>query len=417
MRVIVLGAGLIGTATAYYLADFGHEVVVVDRHVDVGLETSFANGALLTPSTSDSWAAPGTPHKILKWLGREDAPMLLRLRAVPSMLGWGLRFLRNCRPERWRTNTEAVLKLALFSMHTLDELVARETIAFDRNPPGLIKLFRDPLSMQSAMRAAEIYRELGIELAALDSAGCVAVEPALSPVRDAISGGIHYPADGSGDAWMFTRELASRARLKGAVFQLGCDILGISMDGDRLAGVTTDRGKIAGDHYVLALGSYSGAIARMAGLSLPVYPAKGYSITVDLGGWTKGPSIPVADDGRKIAVAPLGTSLRVAGTVEFAGFDTQLNPARGQMLVDGLAHVYPDYPRAGNIRHWCGLRPLTPDGRPIIGPTRWRNLSLNTGHGPLGWTLAVGSGLALAAQIDGRQEPCDLSDFQVGRYP
>jgi D-amino-acid dehydrogenase len=415
MRVIVLGAGLIGTATAYYLAKFGHEVVVIDRQSQAGLETSFANGALLTPSTSDSWAAPGTPQKILKWLGQEDAPMLLRLGALLGMIGWGLKFLANCRPERWQANTEAVLKLALFSMATLDTLQADEKLAFDRNKPGLIKLFRDPLSMKSAMQAAKLYGQLGVPLESLDPAGCIATEPALAPIRDKITGGIHYPQDGSGDALLFTQALAERARDRGVSFLFNRRIERIVRDGDRITGVVTDQGVIAGDHYVMALGSYSTPIARSLGLTVPVYPAKGYSITVAAPGWNEAPRIPIADDGRKVAVVPLGNSLRVAGTVEFAGFDTRLNETRGRMLVDGLAGVYPNYPKAGKVTHWSGLRPLTPDGRPIIGATPFRNLSLNTGHGPLGWTLAAGSGLALAAVLDGQPAPLDLAPFALPR--
>jgi D-amino-acid dehydrogenase len=415
MRVIVLGAGLIGTTTAYYLAKFGHEVVVIDRRPKAGLETSFANGALLTPSTSDSWAAPGTPQKILKWLGQEDAPMLLRLGALPGMIGWGIKFLANCRPERWQANTEAVLKLALFSMATLDALQAEERLAFDRNKPGLIKLFRDPLSMKSTMQAAALYRKLGVALESLAPEDCVAVEPALAPIRERISGGIHYPEDGSGDALKFTQALAERAQARGVSFLFDHPIARIARDGGRITGIVTDRGAITGDHYVMALGSYSTPLARSLGLALPVYPAKGYSITVNATGWNEAPRIPIADDGRKVAVVPLGDSLRVAGTVEFTGFDTRLNDTRGRMLVEGLAGVYPNYPKAGTVTHWSGLRPLTPDGRPIIGATPFHNLSLNTGHGPLGWTLAAGSALALAAVLDGQPAPLDLAPFALDR--
>jgi D-amino-acid dehydrogenase len=415
MRVIVLGAGLIGTATAYYLARFGHEVVVVDRQPKAGLETSFANGALLTPSTSDSWAAPGTPQKILKWLGQEDAPMLLRLGALPGMIGWGLKFLANCRPERWQANTEAVLKLALFSMATLDNLQSEEKLAFDRNKPGLIKLFRDPLSMKSTVQAASLYRQLGVPLESLDPAGCIAVEPALAPIERRISGGIHYPQDGSGDALLFTQALAERARERGVKFLFGHSIERFERDGERVTGIVTDRGKVSGDHYVISLGSYAAPVARVLGLTLPVYPAKGYSITVEAAGWNEAPKIPIADDGRKVAVVPLGDRLRVAGTVEFAGFDTRLNDARGRMLVEGLKGVYPNCPKSGTVTHWSGLRPLTPDGRPIIGATPFRNLTLNTGHGPLGWTLAAGSGLAAAELIAGKDPSIDLKPFALRR--
>jgi D-amino-acid dehydrogenase len=413
MRVVVLGAGLVGTATAYYLAEAGHEVVVVDRQPGIGLETSFANGGLVTPSTSDSWAAPGTPAKILKWLGRENAPLLLRLRAVPGLTGWGLRFLANCRAGPWRRNTEEVLALALYSMQAYRELLGRADLAFDRNPPGLLKLFRDAMSLDSATRAHRLYGELGVEARLLGAGECVEAEPALAPIRDRISGGVLYPDDESGDAFKFARELGRLAAAKGAEFRFDTAVTGLATEAGRLTAAATDGGPIGGDAFVLALGSYSRDLARRLGIHLPLYPGKGYSITVDVAGWNARPRLPIADDGRKMAVTPLGERLRVAGTVEFTGFDTRLNDVRGRMLVDGLDDILPDRPRDAPIEHWCGLRPMTPDGRPLIGRTRWGNLYVNTGHGPLGFTLACGSGRALADLIAGRRPEIDLAPFAV----
>ena len=411
MRVVVLGAGIIGTTTAFRLVEGGHEVTVVDRQPDVGLETSFANGGLVTPATSDSWAAPGTPAKILKWLGRDDAPMLLRLAAVPGMLNWGIRFLANCRPEQWRQNTKAILSLALLSLDELRSLTEDEELDYDRNPPGLLKLFRDPYSMESAVRAADLFRELGVRAERLTTLEAIRTEPALVPIERDLSGAMLYPDDESGDAFKFTREVAKRARARGVIFALSRTVVGLQRNGDRIEAAMTDRGPVSGDLYVLALGSYSPQVARTAGLSLVLYPAKGYSITVEAKGWTDAPRIPVADDGLKAAVTPLGDSLRVAGTVEFAGFNTSLNAARGRLLVNSLAAILPHYPR-GNIRHWTGLRPLTPSGRPLIGRTRLANLLVNTGHGPLGWTLAAGSARLIASMADGAPSPIDAEPLQ-----
>jgi D-amino-acid dehydrogenase len=415
MRVVVLGAGLIGVLTAHYLAADGHEVVVVDRQAAVGLETSFANGALITPSTSDSWSAPGTPQKLLRWLGREDAPLLLRAGAIPGLAGWGLRFLANCRESRWRENTEAVLALALYSLKEFHALSRTAGIAFDRNPPGLLKLFRDPLSMASARRAGVLYAELGVNARLVTTEACLEIEPALAPIRDRISGGVHYPDDESGDAWKFVTALAETCRGRGVDFALRTRIIELAGEKGRIVAAVTDKGRIEGEAFVLALGSESPLLARGLGLALPIYPAKGYSITVETGGWNRGPRIPIADDGRKMAVTPLGSRLRVAGTVEFTGYDTRLNPRRGQMLVDGLADIMPGYPRDAPIEHWAGLRPLTPDGRPIIGATAWPNLFVNAGHGPLGWTLAFGSGRALADLIGGGAPAIDLARFALRR--
>jgi D-amino-acid dehydrogenase len=415
MRVIVLGAGLIGVLTAWYLAEDGHEVVVVDRQPEVGRETSFANGALITPSTSDSWAAPGTPQKILKWLGQEEAPLLLRQSAFPAITGWGLRFLANCRSARWRANTAAVLGLALYSLRELHGLLAKAEIGFDRNKPGLLKLFRDPISMESARRAGALYQELGVDARLLTPAQCLEIEPALGPIVARISGGMFYPVDESGDSWKFTCGVAAICRSRGVDFRLSTRIDSFTPHMGRVGAVMTDRGAIRGDAYVLALGSYSPSLARGLGIALPIYPAKGYSITVEAAGWNAGPRIPIADDGRKMAVTPLGGRLRVAGTVEFTGHDLSLNAVRGRMLVEGLGGILPNYPRQAPITHWAGLRPMTPDGRPIIGRTAVPNLFVNSGHGPLGWTLACGSGRALADLMQGKTPGIDLAAFALNR--
>lgn len=414
MRVVVIGAGLIGVTTAWYLAERGHEVTVLDRNAGPGEGASYANGALVTPSTSDSWAAPGTPLKILKWLGREDAPMLLRLRAVPAMLGWGLRFLRECREERWRANTRATFALARFSLDALGELAVAQELPFDRNPPGLIKLFRDPLSMDSAVRASRLYEELGYPLRALDPTACIAEEPALAPIRDRIAGGILYPRDESGDAYGFVTHLARRCEARGVRFRQSV-VTGFVRNGT-LEAVATNSGEVAGDAFVLAAGAESAALGRRLGLPLRVYPAKGYSLTVAHRGWNRAPRRPIVDDGRKAALTPLGDRIRVAGTVEFAGFDTSLNATRGRALEAALRDVLPELPADHEPpRHWAGLRPLTPDGRPILGSSPIANLFLNTGHGPLGWTLACGSGLALAELMSGRPPPIDLAPYGWSR--
>lgn len=398
MRVVVLGAGVVGTTTAYALAEAGHDVVVVDRQSGAGEETSFANGGLITPATSDSWAAPGTPAKIYKWLGQEDAPMLLRLSAVPGMLRWGLAFLANCRAEPWRRNTEAVLRLALRSVDELQRITTAEGLVYDQNPPGLLKLFRDPSSMEAALRAADLFRQIGLHTETLGPSDTVRREPALVPIGDSLAGAVFYPDDRSGDAFLFTRGLADAAARKGVEFLFGRTITRIARDGDRISRVETDTGPLTGDAYVLALGSYSAGAARTAGLRVDVYPAKGYSITLDVKGWNGKPSIPVADDALKAAVTPLGERLRVAGTVEFTGYDMSISPKRCATLVRNLRAILPDHP-PGSIEHWAGLRPMTPSGRPLVGRTDIPNLLVNTGHGPLGWTLAAGSAQVIAAAL------------------
>ncbi len=418
MTVVVLGAGVIGVTTAWYLAQDGHEVVVVDRQPEAGLETSFANGALVTPSMSDPWAAPGAPGLILRYLGREDAPMLLRLRALPGLIGWGLRFLANCAPERWRTNTETVLQLGLYSRDALDALSAATGIAYHRNDRGNLRVYRDAHALEAAEGSAGMYLRLGLPVRVLNGVDCATLEPALRPVADRIAGGVHYPADRSGDALAFTQGLAQRAASAGVQFRFDTTIAGFETAGDRIEAVATDRGRIAADRFVLACGSWSAPLGRRLALRLPVRPVKGYSATLPLGGWNAAPAMPVIDYLRKMATVRLGDRIRLAGTAEFAGYDNSPNPRRGAMLLEGFAELFPEYPApaADAVEQWSGLRPMTPDGRPILGTTRWRNLYLNTGHGSLGWTLACGSARALASVIGGRAPDIDISGFRLDRF-
>ena len=398
MRIIVLGAGIIGATTAYTLAVEGHDVLVLDRQPESGLETSFANGGLVTPATSDSWAAPGTPTKILKWLGKDDAPMLLRLSAIPGMFRWGLSFLANCREAAWRENTRAILALALDSLAELRRIVDVENLSYDRNQTGLLKIFRSSGSMEATLRAAKLYEELGVSVKRLTTKETIEKEPALSAISDKISGAVFYPGDESGDAFKFTQEISAAAIKRGVEFKFNCDINELIRNGDKIEAVKTNCGLISGDAFILSLGSYSSILAKTANVMLPIYPAKGYSISVDIPGWNEAPKIPIADDEFKVAVAPLGDRLRVAGTVEFAGYDQTLNKTRGQMLEANLAAILPNYPR-GDIKHWAGLRPMTPSGKPIIGSVGLKNLFVNSGHGPLGWTLAAGSARLVAQFI------------------
>jgi D-amino-acid dehydrogenase len=414
VRIVILGAGIVGATTAYYLARDGHEVTVVERQSEAGTETSFANGGLVTPSMADPWAAPGVPAMLLKGLGRDDAPFVLRLRAIPGMIGWGLRFLRNCGEARWRENTAEIFKLATYSRDALDRLTEEAELAYDRFGNGTMRVYRSEEDLAAARAGAEMYGELGIEYRTVDGAGAVLLEPSLAPVQAQIVGAMHFPGDRSGDAFKFTQAIARLAQRHGAAFRYGTTATGWDAAGDKIAALITDKGRVAGDGFVLAGASHSQMLARPLGLSLPVRPVKGYSATFPIAGWNNAPVMPLVDYSRKMAVTRLGDRIRLAGTVEFTGYDRRPSPARSAMLLTGFRELFPHHePRA--IEYWNGLRPMTPDGRPILGTAGWRNLWLNTGHGPLGWTLACGSALVTAALIAGRKPDVAVETFLLNR--
>jgi D-amino-acid dehydrogenase len=416
LRSIVLGAGIAGVTAAYYLAKQGHAVTVVDRQPGPALETSFANGGLVVPSQSDPWASPDAPMKLLKWLGREDAPLLLRLSAVPGMMRWGVAFLANCRRERWHRNTAAVFRLAIYSRDAYDALAQETGIEHGRSDKGTLRLYADEAALTAGMREFEPYRELGLTYDLLTSQQSVALEPSLAGAADRFIGGIHIAADRSGDCHEFAKGLAEHARKLGVDFRFETTILGIETSSGAATAVLTDKGRLTGDRFLLALGPHSAALARSLGWRLPVNPVKGYSATIDIGGWNNAPRLPLVITYRKMAITNFGTRLRLAGTAEFAGFDLSLNARRGQMLLDALAEHYSDYPRTSPPVHWAGLRPVVPDGRPVLGATPVKNLFVDTGHGQLGWTLSFGSARAVAAVMDGKPPEIDLGDFAFDRF-
>jgi D-amino-acid dehydrogenase len=309
-----------------------------------------------------------------------------------------------------------VLRLGLYSRDALDALTAATGIAYDRVERGNLRVYQDAAALEQAAACAAMYRDLGLPVDVLEGPACVALEPALRPVAGSLAGGVHYKGDRAGDALVFTQALAARAAARGVTFQFGTTILGLETEGDRVSAVRTDKGRVAGERFVLALASYSAPLARSIGLSLPIQPVKGYSVTLPLGGWNSAPTLPIVDYDRKIAVVRLGQRIRIAGTAEFAGYDTSPNPRRGAAVLGAFRALFPECPSTGQAQHWHGLRPMTPDGRPIIGPTRFKNLFVNSGHGPLGWTLACGSGKALADLIGGREPEIDLAGFSLGRF-
>ncbi|ROR29660.1 D-amino acid dehydrogenase [Inmirania thermothiophila] len=419
MRVVVVGSGLLGVAAAWFLRRAGAEVTVLERREGAALETSFANAGMLTPSMADPWNAPGVFWKVLRWLGREDSPMLLRPQALPSMLGWGLRFLANSTPERYLRNTARNARLANYSLATLRRLRDELGLAYDQRTLGTLKVFRSHEAMRHMVELARFLEEHGVVSRVLDVDGVLEVEPTLAPVRARLVGGIHYPGDESGDAHLACRQVAEHAARAGVVFRFGVEVTGLVRRGRRLAAVQTTEGPVEADAFVLAAGSYSPLLARRLGLDLPIRPVKGYSITVPCGDWKEELHLPVVDDDLHLAITPLGRRLRVAGTAEFTGWDTTVRPGRIAMLrrlVEELLPTFAPHLRSAEIAEWAGLRPMSCDGVPILGPTPVEGLFLCTGTGHLGWTLAWGAGRLVADLVTGRTPHLDPADYALARF-
>ncbi|WP_281163879.1 D-amino acid dehydrogenase [Novispirillum itersonii] len=421
MNVLVLGAGVVGTTSAYFLARAGHTVTVIDRQPGVALETSFANGGQISPSHAIPWANPETVPQALRWLGRDDAPLVFRpFRYDPALWLWLLRFLRNCTPGRTAVNIERTVRIALHSRDVLRALRADTGIQYDALSKGILHVFRNQQAFDEHCKGAEVMSRAGLPQTVIPRVDLPKIEPALSAVSGALVGGLLATEDESGDVHKFTRGIATLAAGLGVTFRFGETVHGLDRDGDRISAVVTDKARHTADAVVLALGSFSPGLARTLGFRLPIYPAKGYSITLQLAGPEQAdapgaPVVSVTDDERKIVSSRLGDRLRVAGTAELAGWDPTLRPARADLIRRHAADLFPLAGDYATATPWCGLRPKTPDSVPYIGASPVKNLWLNTGHGTLGWTMAAGSGQILADLISGRSPAIDVSGYRFDR--
>jgi D-amino-acid dehydrogenase len=417
MKVIVLGAGVVGVATAYYLARAGHEVVVLDRREGVALETSFANGGQISANHTTPWATPGTPRKALRWIGRTDAPLLFHLRFDPALVSWLARFLANCTAERMRANIRRAMRLALYSRRELLRLRERESLEYDQVTRGILHVFRSSADFDEALPQVELMNRMGCIRHVIDVEEAVAIEPALVPVKASLVGGIYSPDDESGDAYKFTKALAGICEDLGAGFRFATPVRGLIAEGGRIAGVDAGADRLEADAYVVSVGSYSPLLLKSAGIRLPVYPAKGYSVTIPVGGDGSGaPTVSLIDDEVKMVYSRLGNRLRAAGTAEFAGYDDSVNEARARFLLAKAMSLFPHCGDPAQAEFWAGLRPSTPDGSPVIGRTRYPNLFLNTGHGTLGWTMACGSGRIVSDLVSGIEPEMEVEELSIARF-
>jgi len=417
MRVLVLGSGVVGTASAYYLARAGFQVVVVDRQPAVAMETSFANAGQVSPGYASPWAAPGVPLKAMKWLLQRHAPLAIKLTGDVDQYLWMAQMLRNCTAARYAVNKERMVRLSEYSRDCLDELRAETGITYEGRQLGTTQLFRTQAQLDAAAKDIAVLQRSGVPYELLDRAGIARVEPALAKVSHKLSGALRLPNDQTGDCQMFTSRLAEMAVALGVEFRFEQNIQRLDYAGDRLAGVWIDGKLETADRYVLALGSYSPQMLKpLLGIRAPVYPLKGYSLTVPISDPAMAPQSTVLDETYKVAITRFDQRIRVGGMAEIAGHDLSLNPRRRETLEMVVGDLYPQGGDPSDAVFWSGLRPATPDGTPIIGATPYRNLFLNTGHGTLGWTMACGSGRVLADLLGSKRPQISTEGLDIFRY-
>lgn len=416
MKVAILGSGVIGVTSAWYLAEAGHEVVVIDRQNGPGLETSFANAGEISPGYASPWAAPGVPLKAVRWLLQRHSPLIIRPRLDPAMVRWLVAMLGNCGERAYRINKERMVRLAEFSRETLEQLRTATGIRYDERMQGTLQLFRKAEQMDGIGKDVAVLEADGVPFEILDRAGCIAAEPGLANSAASIAGGLRLPGDETGDCFKFTTALAELAERRGVTFLNRHHIERLTTDHGQITGIVTDQGVITADAYLVALGSYSPLLLSPLGLRLPVYPVKGYSITVPIVDPARSPVSTLLDETYKVAITRLGNRIRVGGMAEISGYSRDLPPGRRATLEMSASSLFPGAGDMAGASFWSGLRPMTPDSTPIVGPTSISNLYLNTGHGTLGWTMACGSASLIADIISGRRPQIAADDFAISRY-
>ena len=422
MKVLILGSGVIGVTSAYYLAQQGFDVTVIDRQPAVGLETSFANAGQISPGYSAPWAAPGVPLKAIKWLFQRHAPLALKADFTLWQLQWTLKLLQNCTAKRYDTNKERMVRLAEYSRDCIIELRKNTGIAYEGRTGGTLQVFRRQKQLDAEAKDIAVLSRLGVPFEHLDPDGCARAEPALALVKDKLLGGLRLPHDETGDCQLFTTNLAEKAKALGVKFRQDVTIERLITSNNKLSGVeiSTNVGKetLQADQYVVALGSYSRQLMQGLGLQIPVYPVKGYSLTVPVINSAAAPISTVMDETYKVAITRFDDRIRVGGMAELAGFDLSLNPRRRKTLEMVLNGLFPNGGDISKSQFWTGLRPMTPDGTPIIGKASeaYNNVWLNTGHGTLGWTMACGSGQLLANLMAGQKPAIQTDDLALSRY-
>lgn len=416
MKVAILGSGVIGVTSAWYLAKAGHEVAVIDRQPGPALETSYANAGEISPGYASPWAAPGIPMKAMRWLFMQHAPLILRPTFDVAMWRWIMAMLGNCTEKAYAVNKSRMVRLAEFSRDQLIALRQETGISYDERSQGTLQLFREQKQLDGIGKDVAVLQADGVPFEVLDKAGCIAAEPGLANSQSPIVGGLRLPNDETGDCFKFTNALAEMAKAAGVTFLNDHRIKRLVHDRGSIDHVETDKGPIKADAFIVALGSYSPLLVAPLGIRLPVYPVKGYSITVPITAAERAPVSTLLDESFKVAITRLGDRIRVGGMAELSGFSTNLPDKRRDTLEYSVGSLFPAAGDLGKARFWSGLRPMTPDSTPVIGSTHIPNLYLNTGHGTLGWTMACGSGHVIADIISNRKPAIETADLSIARY-
>lgn len=415
MRVVILGSGVVGVASAWYLAQAGHEVTVIDRQPGVALETSAANAGQISPGYAAPWAAPGVPLKAIKWMFQRHAPLAVRPDGSLFQLAWMWQMLKNCNMQHYQQNKSRMVRIAEYSRDCLKALREQTGIAYEGRQGGTLQLFRTAQQFESAAKDIAVLKAAGVPYQLLEADRLVEAEPALAATRHILTGGLRLPNDETGDCQMFTQRLAEMAAAAGVTFRFNTGVDALLQDGNQIAGVKCGEETVTADAYVVAFGAFSTALLESI-VRLPVYPLKGYSLTIPIKDPHSAPVSTVLDESYKVAITRFEDRIRVGGMAEIVGYNTDLLPARRETLEMVVRDLFPEGGFIERATFWSGLRPMTPDGTPVVGRTPFKNLYLNTGHGTLGWTMACGSGQLISDIISGRSPAIAADDLSVMRY-
>lgn len=417
MHILILGSGVLGVASAWYLAKAGHQVTVIDRQSSVAQETSHANAGMISPGYATPWAAPGVPAKAVKWLMQDLAPLMIKYGELDAnTLSWMSKMVANCNAQSYHINKERMMRLAEYSRDCFKDLRGELNIDYDQRQKGTLQLFRTQKQIDSLDKDTQVLRESGVAYRQLNTQECLQYEPALAQVKEKIVGGLHLPGDETGDCFKFTTALAEECKKLGVVFEMETDITSLNTCNEKIVSVSTNKGIRCADSYLVALGSYSTQLLKDIGIKIPVYPIKGYSLTIPINDESRAPVSTVMDETYKIAVTRFNDRIRVGGTAEIASFNLDLEAKRRANVEFVVNDLFPGAADLSKAEFWTGLRPMTPDSTPVLGGTQFSNLFLNTGHGTLGWTMSLGSGKFMADIISKRATDINPEGLSIDRY-